>query len=111
MWLNERTVGAVSISVDIKHSDSSLITHALLCDAYDLLIVFTESYTFDRCRELPVVQAFSCLDGPQTEGVVRWSWNEESWLSFGGGVMSQSDEGCEKKVIFLWTTAGGKGQR
>ena len=66
----ELTVCAIPVPVDVEYPYRTLVSHPLLCDTDDLVIIFAESNTFDSCRELPSEEAFPGLHRPEAEGVV-----------------------------------------
>jgi hypothetical protein len=56
-----RTLGAVTVTIDIEYADGALMAHALLSDTYDLFVIVRKGDTFDGCRELPYEKTFSRL--------------------------------------------------
>lgn len=61
-----RTIFTITLSVDVEHSDSTLVTHTLLGNADDLTVVLAECHSLDGCREFPLVQALSGFYVPET---------------------------------------------
>ena len=74
------TICTIPVPVDREDTNSTLIAHALFGNAYDPFVVFTERYPLDGSWELPFVQAFPCLDGPESEHVVCGTGDEETRL-------------------------------
>ena len=56
------------------------MTHTLLGDADNLVVVFAERDPLDGGGELPEEQTFACLHGPETHGVVGGTADEEARL-------------------------------
>jgi hypothetical protein len=75
-----RTHGAVAVAVDVEYPYGALEAHALLGDAYDLLVIVGKGYALHRRRELPHEEALARLHGPESHFVVRGSRNEEAGL-------------------------------
>ncbi len=74
------THSAVAVAVDIEYTYGALVAHALLGDAYDLLIVVGKGDALHRGRELPHEEGLARLHGPESHLVVRGSRNEEARL-------------------------------
>jgi hypothetical protein len=51
----------VGVAVDVEDSDGTLVAHALLSDAYDLLIVVRKRDALDGRRELPYEETLARL--------------------------------------------------
>lgn len=70
------------LSVDVKHANSTLVTHTLLGDADNLGVIFAESYSFDCCWEFPGIQTFSGWYLPKFHGIICRARYHEFWLIF-----------------------------
>ena len=79
-----QTFRPVAVSVDVEYTDGALVAHTLLRYAHNLVIGIIESHAFYRCGEFPLVQAFSCLDGPQSKSVVSRTRYEKPGLCWCG---------------------------
>lgn len=66
----ERTIRPIPFSVYIEYPHSALVSHSLLCDADNLIIVFAPGDAFYCGRELPSVKTLSGLYIPESQGVV-----------------------------------------
>jgi hypothetical protein len=56
-----RTLGAITVTIDIEYADGALMAHALLGDTYDLFVVVRKGDTLDGRREFPYEKTFSRL--------------------------------------------------
>ena len=65
-----RTLCTIIVAVDIGDSDGTLVTHALLDDTDDLLIIAQKHDALDGRRELPDEEALACLYRPKPHLVI-----------------------------------------
>lgn len=78
MSWNRLTLCPVPVPVDVEYPDSTLVTHALLGDADNLVVVFAERDPLDGRWELPEEQTLARRYGPETHGVVGGAADEEA---------------------------------
>jgi hypothetical protein len=72
-----RTLHAVTITIDVENADGALVAHALLGDAYDLLVIVRKGNALDGRRELPQEETLARLHGPEPHLVVGRARDEE----------------------------------
>jgi len=80
-WFLKRTVGAVSLAVDAKDTDGSLMTRSLFGQAQDPFVIVTPSDPLDGGREFPHLQALSAGNVPKSHLVVCGPGDQELGLS------------------------------
>ena len=76
-----RTVRAVALAVDIEDADGTLVAHALLGDADDLVVVLAERDALHGGGELPAIEALAGLHRPEAHGVVGGARDQKAGLS------------------------------
>ena len=80
IYLGIRTIGSVTVSVDVEYTYCALVPHPLLSDTYDLCPLLIERYPLDGRWKLPGVKALASRHCPQSESVISGTGYHESRL-------------------------------